>query len=193
MRVLAAAFAAAAFCATASADETFEFTFQGTGFHLYNAWECPGTICTTPGYSFWWSGTVTVETIAAADGLYTAGDLLSVSLQSNQGGFTVDGFGHVISSAGSHSPVVVPTFATISGGEVTAVRANGSFPPDYRSYNLDGLTATYHFGGCHHCGIENASAVLVAVPEPGTYALMLAGLGALGLMARRAKRDQRFG
>ena len=38
-------------------------------------------------------------------------------------------------------------------------------------------------------GIANGVAAVAAVPEPETYAMMLAGLGLLGYMARRRKQQ----
>ena len=38
-------------------------------------------------------------------------------------------------------------------------------------------------------GIDSVKLLAVPVPEPRTYALMLAGLGAVGFMARRGKRN----
>lgn len=39
--------------------------------------------------------------------------------------------------------------------------------------------------------IDNLQTVLAAVPEPETYAMMLAGLGLMGFVARRRKQQQR--
>jgi hypothetical protein len=37
--------------------------------------------------------------------------------------------------------------------------------------------------------LDNVSVTTAAVPEPETYAMMLAGLGIVGLMARRRRAD----
>lgn len=42
-------------------------------------------------------------------------------------------------------------------------------------------------GSDHGLAIDNFSLSVTAVPEPGTYALMLAGLGAVGFLARRRR------
>jgi hypothetical protein len=49
-------------------------------------------------------------------------------------------------------------------------------------------TSLFFAGGYnagHYIGLDNVS--VTAVPEPETYAMMLAGLGALGFMGRRRK------
>lgn len=60
-----------------------------------------------------------------------------------------------------------------------------------RTYNFkatSGTTTLFFAGGYHggdYVGLDNVS--VTAVPEPETYAMMLAGLGALGFVARRRK------
>ncbi|MEY2875417.1 MAG: hypothetical protein RLZZ373_2788 [Pseudomonadota bacterium] len=58
---------------------------------------------------------------------------------------------------------------------------------------LSDLTVSYHlyFSGNGSQGllVDNVT-VAAAVPEPESYAMMLAGLGALGFMARRRKQSQ---
>jgi hypothetical protein len=43
------------------------------------------------------------------------------------------------------------------------------------------------FGNDHGLAIDNVSFSVTAVPEPGTYALLLAGLGVVGFLARRRR------
>lgn len=67
------------------------------------------------------------------------------------------------------------------------------------SYAGDGITGvriTYNFGASGVLGIDNLRFTLAdgpgpVIPEPSTYALLLAGLGSLGWAARRRRRAPR--
>ena len=48
---------------------------------------------------------------------------------------------------------------------------------------------TFRFGGSYILLAGTADGTLAPVPEPETYAMMLAGLGMLGFMARRRRKQ----
>ena len=56
-----------------------------------------------------------------------------------------------------------------------------------RCASATSVTLQFTYSGRYDMGLDDVR-MTAAVPEPETYALMLAGLGALGAVARRRKR-----
>jgi len=94
-------------------------------------------------------------------------------------------------------PWVTPTGTVFSEGangvspwgNVTGVGATAQW-----IWATDGLSAPggLNQGGvCPNCTVDFSTTITTAVPEPETYALMLAGLGLIGVVARRRKAKQK--
>lgn len=74
-----------------------------------------------------------------------------------------------------------------------------SFGDDWSYFNVTGFLdagkslAGFGVYGCSGCGVSTLAddfTVTASVPEPETYAMLLAGLGLMGFMARRRKQQE---
>ena len=145
-------------CAQAIA---FDFVLKGTVDHS-----------TSP-----WLGSLHVETDSFADGVYSGSDLRSFEFASDlftyPGGLTYD---------------IPPTVRLLDGqvAEITVSGFGDAFPT-VTSFVVDGFTASYIVSAFKGPTIINASGTLVAVPEPATFALFLAGLTLIGAVSHRKR------
>ncbi|MGK5026383.1 PEP-CTERM sorting domain-containing protein [Janthinobacterium sp. RB2R34] len=78
------------------------------------------------------------------------------------------------------------------GGTVSqtfTVDSSNNFNNSFSNYTFTGfsklVSASWQEGLLHTYQVDNIRASVSAVPEPGTYAMLLAGLGLLGFMCRR--------
>jgi hypothetical protein len=122
--------------------------------------------------------------IASGDVLYTSFSVVT-SGQYNIG-FDFQGSGLWGLTGSSWSPeVVAPTYLTPSAGWTSAMGGPVSLVggDSYKIY-FGGMVTPPQFYST--LGLDNVSvSAVTAVPEPEGYAMMVAGLGALGLMSRR--------
>ncbi len=169
------------FAAPVQAVETFTLRYAGTG-HL--AFDCFPVLClpfTTP-----WISTVTVQTVSRADGVYSlngyppenpANTLTFLSLVSDTYGFVFD--------ISTHETVNAVLTATIQGGRVTSI--DGSLFSSPAIWGFSGVEVGFGQPLIGKTGPYSGQAAVI--PEPETYALMLAGLVAGAWARRRTKRS----
>jgi len=119
--------------------------------------------------------------------------------------FTYSGTGQITGFSGTLSSLgKVDTFSSVMldgqafgssvlGGKVWSINSNNTANHHLLSFDYTGtatpVTTTFGFlasnGGASTKNLINTQ--VAAVPEPETYAMMLAGLGALGFLGRRRK------
>ena len=101
--------------------------------------------------------------------------------------------------AGNHRSATLETVTGIFGVGLGNVSASFSLAQNvgWTTYSLvftptatDNYVLSFSNSGGDNIGmlLDNVKVVTAPVPEPETYAMMLAGLGLLGLMARRRKQ-----
>jgi hypothetical protein len=101
------------------------------------------------------------------------------------GAFTPIDFADTFTGAGNSGFVFALDAAQAAAAQAAA------FAGDFGA-NLFGLSASVSdaTGGFETFFVANAGGVTPPIPEPQTYALMLAGLGAVGFMAFRRRRPE---
>jgi hypothetical protein len=156
------------------AQASYNLSFAGTGTHFKDAWECPNTICTEFVEQIDFVGTLNITTATPLDGVFTGDSLLAFQLNSNL-------FSLVDSFPGPNGPFSV----TVEGGSVVSIDGTQTYAPASQSVSFQGLTVNYSQGPLHHFGPTFASAIIVAVPEPGVWALLILGLPIAFCGARR--------
>jgi MYXO-CTERM domain-containing protein len=158
--------------ASSSAVAIFGVTSIAAGQSVVFLEAAPATASTTNAnfISFWFgasapSGLVIGNYSGSGVGLGTSGD--AVNIFNNTGSLVTR-----VDFAGNTGPSTFDNSAGLSGGTISTLSVNGSNGA-FTSFNSVGSVGSPGY--------------IAAVPEAGGYAMALAGLGALGLIARRRK------
>jgi hypothetical protein len=186
MKTIALSIIAAVFAGSAAA-ETYTLPYIGTSRHTIDAWECgefpgychtiaPGVVLTDPYYSVW---TATLTLTTPGDGGGTFSDMSGATLRMDDPARSVDGllfgsFSAVVDSSGVESIIGTMRIATFTE----------------QTYVFDGVNITADTPAVHHSGETYSVGAVGAVPEPSTWAMLLAGIawGGRALRRRRAPK-----
>ena len=158
-----------------------------------------GTTLTDWTYAGGHAGSVQFDTSYAPGRATVGADAQSVQIEFpgdsiSQSFTTVSGQGYLLTFLLSGYGAANPSTVSVNVGP-----ANGTFSGVYPSYVTETLpfvanatTTTLTFtstgGGSTYPHLDNVS--VTAVPEPETYALLLAGLSVIGMSARRMKQGR---
>lgn len=79
----------------------------------------------------------------------------------------------------------------VTGASISDFLSLSTLPPgDTRAYFAADVACIAVAGNCTTVGVTGNVGAVAPIPEPETYALMLAGLGVVGFMARRRRQQQ---
>ena len=92
-------------------------------------------------------------------------------------------------AAGVNGPVIVNFSASLTGSGLFDTDLNQITPTTASGFYVNLHNAVYPSGAIRGQLQYVGTASLSAVPEPASYALLLAGLGVIGFAARRGKRE----
>lgn len=159
--------------ASAAVIQTATTTYAGLGSTIggqYDILKFNGTSSTVDS-----SATITLSNLD-----FTAG-----STGFNSGGTTTGSFTNSITIAGAAFTYVIPYSITIGSATDSITLLATTFSRGGFNFATNAVTLTS--GGATARGALTAN-VAAAVPEPGTWALMLLGFGAVGAAMRRQRR-----
>jgi hypothetical protein len=184
LKTLAAAAALAVMSLQAQAVTTYTFGFDG------EQWDC-SSICGFPGDQvsgpYDWSGTLAL-TAPDGDGTFTndafgnAPPILTLTL-----------LNHLLRDYVFGPGYGGPLSAVVSGGQLVSL--TGAMQPshDFGTWTLEGTTMRFSSPAVYRsspASYGTATLDLAApIPEPETWALLLAGFGVMGTLARRRARQ----
>lgn len=155
----------------ALADDHYSFDFLASGYEVAGILTTADTLNAVNGY----------DILGITGSVTGVGGGVITSLVSNPGqpfptidhGFQYD---NVIFPSAAQTLDFSGVLFTTAGGAIWNLW--GNTPTDYQLYSYSPVAVD----------VRGGSMTLTAVPEPGTYAMMLAGLGLMGFVASRRKQ-----